>query len=116
PTSGTHDPIPANDGIYPFGEMPSVGMTTHALEHGRIAIQYGPQVTRRQYAQLTALVSEQGEGFHQLLFRNQTKMPFTVAATAWTQLLGCKTFNPKVFDAIRNFRERYTDRAPEAVP
>ena len=116
PTSGTHDPTAAEDGIYPYREMPSVGMTTHSLEHGRINIQYGPQVTRQQYAQLATLVNEQGEGFHQLLFRNQTKMPFAVAATAWTQLLGCETFNPKVFDAIRNFRERYTDRAPEPVP
>jgi len=116
PTSGTHDPTVAADGIYPFGEMPSVGMTTHALEHGRIDIQYGPQVTRRQYAQLATLASEQGESFHQLLFRNQTQMPFALAATAWTQMLGCKTLNPKAFDAIRNFRERYTDRAPEATP
>lgn len=115
PTSGTHDPTAATDGVYPFGKMPSVGQITHALEHGRIGIQYGPQVTEKQYAQLETLLGET-DNFHQLLFRNQTKMPFAVAATAWTQLLGCKTFNPKVFDAMRNFRERYTDLAPEAVP
>jgi len=115
PTSGTHDPTAATDGVYPFGKMPSVGQITHALEHGRIGIQYGPQVTEKQYAQLETLLGET-DNFHQLLFRNQTKMPFAVAATAWTQLLGCKTFNPKVFDAMRNFRERYTDLAPESVP
>ncbi len=115
PTSGTHAPVAATDGVYPFGEMPNVGEATHALEHGRIDVQYGPQVTRRQYAQLETLLSED-QAFHQLLFRNQTKMPYAVAATAWTQMLGCKTFTPKVFDAIRNFRERYRDRGPEAVP
>jgi len=51
-----------------------------------------------------------------LLFQNQTKMPFVIAVTSWTQMLGCKTFSPKVFDALRNFRERYADQAPEQVP
>ncbi len=115
PTSGTHDPTPAGDGVYPFGAQPSVGMTTHSLEHGRIDIQYGPGVTRSQYGQLQTLVAEDG-GYHQLLFRNQSNMPFAVAATAWTQMLGCKTFTPRVFDAIRNFKKRYTDQAPESVP
>jgi hypothetical protein len=115
PTSGTHDPTPAQDGVYPFGTQPSVGMTTHALEHGRIDIQYGPQVTRAQYAQLDALVAEDN-GYHQLLFRNQTRMPFAVAATAWTQQIGCKSFSPKVFDALRSFRERFRDQGPETVP
>jgi hypothetical protein len=43
-------------------------------------------------------------------------MKYQVAATAWGQLLGCPTMNPKVFDAIRTFRERYIDHGPEAVP
>jgi hypothetical protein len=116
PTSGTHNPTPAQDGVYPFGTQPSVGETVHSLEHGRIDIQYGPQVTRAQYAQLEAVVAEGENGYHQLLFRNQTRMPFAVAATAWTQQLGCKTFNPKIFDALRNFRERFRDQGPETVP
>jgi hypothetical protein len=115
PTSGTHNPVPAQDGVYQFGAAPNKGESTHSLEHGRIDIQYGPAVTRQQYAQLEALVGE-NQGYHQLLFRNQTGMPFAVAATAWTHQLGCRTINAKVFDALRNFRERYTDQAPEAVP
>jgi hypothetical protein len=115
PTSGTHNPVPAQDGVYPFGSGPNKGETTHSLEHGRIDIQYGTGVTRAQYAQLEALVGE-NQGYHQLLFRNQTNMPFAVAATAWTQQLGCRTMNAKVFDALRNFRERYADQGPEAVP
>lgn len=87
----------------------------HALEHGRVDIQYRPGRARRDIAQLEALVAE-NDGYHQLLFQNQTKMPFAIAVTAWTQMLGCKTFSPKVFDALRNFRERYADQAPEQVP
>ena len=115
PTSGTHSPTAASDGVYSPLQAPSAGETVHALEHGRVDIQYRPGLARRDIAQLEALVAE-NDGYHQLLFQNQTKMPFAIAATAWTQMLGCKTFSPKVFDALRNFRERYADQAPEQVP
>ena len=55
-------------------------------------------------------------GYHMVLFQNNTNMPYAVGATAWTRLLGCKTFNPKIFDAIRAFRTEYVDKAPEQVP
>jgi hypothetical protein len=116
PTSGTHAPVPAQDGVYPFGKAPDKGQTTHALEHGRINIQYGPSTTLAQFNQLQSLMSENRDGYHQLLYKNQTGMPFAVAVTAWTHQLGCKTMNPRVFDAIRAFAGRYTDQAPETVP
>ena len=50
------------------------------------------------------------------MFQNTTGMKYQVAATAWGQLLGCPQMNPKVFDAIRTFRERYLDKGPEIVP
>jgi Protein of unknown function (DUF3105) len=115
PTSGTHNPVWAEDGVYPYGTAPPVGFTVHALEHGRIDIQYSPKLTQAQYNQLQTLMSED-QGYHQLLFKNQTKMPGTIAATAWTQQLLCPTMNPKVFDALRDFKARYTDQGPEAVP
>jgi hypothetical protein len=40
-------------------------------------------------------------------------MPYDVAAVAWTHILGCRTFNPRVFDAIRAFRLKWTLQAPE---
>ena len=43
-------------------------------------------------------------------------MPFAVAATSWTHLLGCAKMNDKVFDAIRAFRDKYVDTAPERIP
>jgi hypothetical protein len=51
-----------------------------------------------------------------LLFQNNTNMPYAVAATAWTHLLGCPAMNDKVFDAVRAFRAAYTDKAPELIP
>ena len=50
-----------------------------------------------------------------LLFQNQTHMPYAVAATAWGHILGCKTFSPKVFDALRDFRMTYTNQGPEQL-
>ena len=43
-------------------------------------------------------------------------MPFAVAATAWDHQLGCTTMNPKVFDALRTFRDEHIDKGPEVVP
>jgi hypothetical protein len=49
------------------------------------------------------------------LFQNNTNMPYEVAATAWTQLIGCKTVNDKTWDALRAFRDRFTDKGPELI-
>jgi hypothetical protein len=69
--------------------------------------------------QLFTLANEPFKGvdaYHTLLFQNNTNMPYEVAATAWTQLLGCKTVNDKTWDALRAFRQRFTDKGPEIIP
>ncbi len=91
-------------------------MTVHTLEHGRIDVQYKKGTDKQTVARLEALLAEQNNGYHMLLFENATDMPYAVAATAWTHLLGCPTMNDKVFDAIRTFRDRYVDKGPEQVP
>jgi hypothetical protein len=120
PTSGQHDPVPANDGIYDPGNEPTKESAVHALEHGRIELQYAPGTPQRRIKQLETLYGEAltnaPGGYHELLFQNQTKMPFAVAGVAWNHYVGCKTFNDKVFDVLRAFREAYTDRGPEVVP
>jgi hypothetical protein len=50
-----------------------------------------------------------------LLFPNTTNMPYAVAATAWGHVLGCKTFNQRIFDALRAFRLAYTNQGPEQL-
>jgi hypothetical protein len=115
PTSGNHNPEPAADGIYPPGETPAKEHTVHTLEHGRIEFQYKPGTDKRRIGQLQTLAKEEG-GYHALLFQNQTSMPYDVAATAWNHSIVCKTFNDQVFDALRAFRVRWTDQAPEQIP
>ncbi len=116
PTSGAHFPEWYQDGIYGPGDTPELGKAVHTLEHGRIDIQYKPGTPATTVAQLETLYNEMDGGHHLLLFQNDTKMPFAVAATAWDHQLGCPTMNPKVFDAIRAFRTEYIDKGPEIVP
>jgi hypothetical protein len=116
PTSGNHTPDWYEDGIYAPGDTPDLGKLVHPLEHGRIEVQYKPGTPKETVAQLEALLAEQQDGYHMLLFQNTTGMPAAVAATAWTHSLTCPAMNDKVFDAIRTFRVRYIDKGPERVP
>jgi len=115
PTSGDHNPSAAADGIYDAGNEPAIESLVHSLEHGRINYQYRPGTPKRRVSQLETLFNEK-EGYHQLVFRNSTRMPFAVAATAWDHVVACETFDDQVFDALRAFRDRYTDKGPEFVP
>jgi hypothetical protein len=115
PTSGNHTPDWYEDGIYAPGDVPSLGKLVHPLEHGRIEVQYKPETPKATVDQLEALLGENDDGYHMLLFQNTTGMPSQVAATAWTHSLTCPKMNDKVFDAIRTFRARYIDKGPERV-
>jgi hypothetical protein len=116
PTSGNHNPVWYEDGIYAPGDVPNLGKLVHPLEHGRIELQYKPGTPKTTVDQLEALYTEQSNGYHMLLFQNTTGMKSAVAAAAWGQLLACPQMNSKVFDAVRTFRERYIDKGPESIP
>lgn len=116
PTSGTHYPEWAQDGIYNPGDTPPLGQLVHTLEHGRINVQYKPGTSATTIAQLETLITESDDGYHMLLYENTTDMPFAIAATAWDHQLGCATMNDKVWDALRAFRVDYIDKGPEVVP
>jgi hypothetical protein len=111
PTSGNHDPTPADDGVY---ARPPTAKTlknfVHTLEHGRIEIQYDPALQKRRIDQLGGVFND--DPYHMVLMPNR-RMPYQVAVTAWGHLLGCKKVNDKTFDAIRAFRDRYRDQGPE---
>jgi hypothetical protein len=116
PTSGNHTPDWYEDGIYAAGDTPNLGKTVHPLEHGRIEVQYAPGTPKETITKLEALLGEEQDGYHMLLFQNATGMKAKIAATAWTHSLTCPQMNDKVFDAIRTFRARYIDKGPERVP
>jgi hypothetical protein len=118
PTSGNHNPNPSEDGYYPNGAPPKE-RNVHALEHGRLEIQWKPGTPQNVIATLEAIFNEplKGKaGYHQLLFENNTGMPFQVAVASWQHYLGCPTWNENVVDAIRSYREQYVDKGPEFIP
>ena len=119
PSYGPHYPSPASDGEYKPAGTPKVGYVVHAMEHGRVEYQYRPGLAQADVKQLEALFNEAdgqwAPGQMLLLFQNTTGMPYDVAATAWGHVLGCKTFNPRVFDALRDFRLTYTNQGPEQL-
>jgi hypothetical protein len=112
PTSGDHNPVPADDGAYL--EAPATEALVHSLEHGRILLQFKPSVGDDVKGKLKALFDQ--DPAHMILTPNQTGMPYAVAATAWTHSLTCPAFDDEVFDAIRAFKTAYRDRGPEFVP
>ena len=114
PTSGTHFPTWAQDGIYEPGNTPQVGELVHTLEHGRINVQYKPGTDAKLIDQLESFLAE-NEGYHMLLFENTTGMKAQVAATAWDYVLACPEPGPKMWDALRTFRDAHLDRGPEKV-
>ena len=120
PTSGPHNPEPAADGLYVAGNEPAIANWVHTLEHGRVILQYRPGVDRSVVTQLEALFNEDvagsGGAYHSGLMRNNSKMPFEVAAVAWRHYMACREFTPKSLEALRTFREELVDKGPETVP
>jgi len=116
PTSGAHFPQWYEDGIYAPGDTPELGKLVHTLEHGRINLQYRKGTSSAVAKKLEALMAEQNDGYHLLLYENATDMPYEVSATAWTQMLGCERYTDKALDALRTFTTRYIDKGPERVP
>jgi hypothetical protein len=113
PTSGAHNPTPTSDGAYLQTPTPYEGLV-HALEHGRVIIWFKPDAPPAVRGALKKLYDEDPNLV--ILTPNSRPMPYEVAATAWTQLLGCPKYNDKVPDAIRAFRFAYRLKGPEYFP
>jgi hypothetical protein len=112
PTSGDHNPEQLADGAY--SEMPDPWYFVHSLEHGRIEIQYSPDLSEADQLALKGVFDESPAG---MIFFPNPEMPYDVAVTAWTQLMGCDKFEGRAtLDAIRDFRDTYRGLGPEPLP
>ena len=115
PTSGTHFPEWAQDGVYDAGSTPQLGQLVHTLEHGRIDVQYKPGTSKAIVDQLETFVAE-NDGYHMVMFENPTKMEPQIAATAWGKSLKCDQVGDSTWDALRTFRDANLDKGPELIP
>jgi hypothetical protein len=101
PTSGDHVEPPYQQADGAYAEMPAEIDFVHSLEHGRMEIQYAPDLPERDQLALKGLYDTMYGAT--LLFPNE-KMPYEVAATTWTNLLGCPSYKgAATLDAIRAF-------------
>ncbi len=101
PTSGNHVEPPYQQADGAYKEMPAPIDFVHSLEHGRLEIQYAPDLPEKDQLALKGLYDTMYGAT--LLFPNED-MPYEVAATTWTNLLGCPAYKgAATLDAIRAF-------------
>jgi hypothetical protein len=101
PTSGTHVEAPYQqaDGAYMLQAEPLEGVA--ALDHGRMEIQYAPDLSEEIQLKLKGLYDTMYGGT--LFFPNST-MRYAVAATTWNGFLACGAWrDDETLDAIRAF-------------
>jgi hypothetical protein len=125
PTSGDHYGNNAEtasgalaDGAYL--NTPPIARAVHSLEHGRIEIQYSPDLPEEQQLEIKGIFEESPQGM--IMFPN-SDMPYDVAITAWRNLAGCKTYEGSAteegaaaLDVLRVFRDIYRGQGPEEFP
>jgi Protein of unknown function (DUF3105) len=113
PTSGRHWAIPTHDGAYIKTPYPYEGLV-HGLEHGRVIYWFKPSAPNSVKGDLKKLYDE--DKALVLLTPNTRPMPYQVAASSWGHLVGCPSYNDKVPDAFRAFRDAYRLKGPEYFP
>ncbi len=118
PTSGDHVDPPYQQADGAYAEMPAEIDIVHTLEHGRLEVMYSPDLPEADQLELKGLYDTMYGAT--LLFPND-RMPYEVAATTWTNLLGCPTYEgAATLDAIRAFGKatwgKYGGEAVEYFP
>jgi len=113
PTSGNHVEPPYQQADGAYKEMPQEIDIVHSLEHGRMEIQYSPDLPESAQLELIGLYDTMYGAT--LLFPN-VNMPYEVAATTWTNLIGCNEYKGAItLDAIRDFGKATWGKSPEPV-
>jgi len=111
PTSGNHVEPPYQQADGAYSEMPQELDIVHSLEHGRLEIQYSPDLP--ESAQLELIGVYDSLYGATLLFPNEN-MPYEVAATTWRNLIGCNEYKGAItLDAIRDFGKQTWSKGPE---
>jgi hypothetical protein len=119
PTSGDHfaDNSEVGSGALADGaylNTPPIARAVHAMEHGRVLIQYSPDLSEDEQLEIKGIFEESPQGV--IMFPNPD-MSYAVASTAWTQLAGCESYEgAATLDLLRTFRDVYRGQGPENFP
>jgi Protein of unknown function (DUF3105) len=101
PSSGNHVEPPYQQADGAYSEPPNQLDVVHSLEHGRMAIQYSPDLPEQAQLELKGLYDTMYGAT--LLFPND-EMIYQVAAATWTNLITCREYKgAATLDAIRAF-------------
>lgn len=101
PASGPYVEPPHQQADGAYLNMPASINQLGALDHGRMTIQYAPDLSEKYQLELKGLYDTM---YGATLFFPNDEMEYAVAATTWTNLLGCTSFDgQKTLDAIRAF-------------
>lgn len=120
PTSGRHDPVPAEDGAYSVA--PDVQRLVHTLEHSRVIVWFKRDLPTDARASLKAYYDNDSQ---LMVLVPNTSMEYDVAATAWNRkpgrygtgrLLGCPEYRGDVFTALEAFKKANRGKGPELIP
>jgi hypothetical protein len=102
PTSGNHAEPPYQEADGAYSEPVKPLFYLHSMEHGRMTIQYSPNLSGGDQEALKGLYDTMYGAT--LLFPNETNMPYEVAVVNWTNYMGCKEYKGAItLDAIRDF-------------
>lgn len=113
PTSGDHIGFPLQQADGAWLDPAAPVDVVHSLEHGRIAIQYSPELDRTDQLALKGLYDSLFSAA--LLFPNPG-MGWEVAATGWRNLIGCDRFRGgKTIAALRAFGATHQGKGPEPM-
>lgn len=112
--SGDHNPEQQADGAYLDAVEPQYYV--HAQEHGRVTIQYSPDLAEDEQLALKGIFEEDPNGV--LMFPNEQLDSGSIAVAAWTNMMECSSFDgAATLDAVRDFRDEYRGfYNPESVP
>lgn len=118
PTSGPYVEPPHQQADGAYMNMPDAINQLGALDHGRMTIQYAPDLSEEIQLEVKGLYDTMYGAT--LLFPND-EMEYAVAATTWTNQLGCPGWEGKnTIDAIRAFGKatwgKYGSQPVESFP
>jgi hypothetical protein len=105
PTSGTHNPVPLQQGVY--DNNVDVTQLVHSMEHGYVIMYYNNAATTDQINQLIRI--QQSDPF-KMIVAPYPSMDNKVALVAWDHLQTCDGVNEQ---AIRSFTAQFRNQGPE---
>ncbi len=107
PTSGTHNPVWAQAGVY--GDNVDITQLVHSMEHGYIILFYNG-ISQNEIDQLASI---QRSDSYKMIVAPNPNMPYKVAIAAWDHLQTCDGVNEQ---AIRSFTAQFRNQGPEQAP